>query len=111
MALATVSETSRSIPAAFYLARHSLMVSMATQIGIHTRLSQVHVGFLGEIQLNNISGDFLDLSSLKNLNYLDASDRGISGWSHPRCPVQYSKSQCEQPQMNDPKEIQEMNLS
>ncbi|CAN7084652.1 unnamed protein product [Brassica oleracea var. botrytis] len=35
MALATVSETSRSIPAAFYLARHSLMVSTATQIGQH----------------------------------------------------------------------------
>ncbi|CAH2069808.1 unnamed protein product [Thlaspi arvense] len=32
-----------------------------------------------EIQLNNISGKFPDLSSLKNLYYLDASDNRISG--------------------------------
>ncbi|KAG2310655.1 hypothetical protein Bca4012_025158 [Brassica carinata] len=32
-----------------------------------------------ELQLNNISGHFPDLTSLKNLNYLDASDNRISG--------------------------------
>ncbi|CAH8337089.1 unnamed protein product [Eruca vesicaria subsp. sativa] len=32
-----------------------------------------------ELQLNNISGHFPDLTSLKNLNYLDVSDNRISG--------------------------------